>query len=81
VDLKNNIQQMDVSLDDAHAELDQKTEELAAMKNHESRQCVEFSNIQHAMSVTASKEDNMQRQLFDRENEIRTLKTELHIIS
>jgi hypothetical protein len=33
------------------------------------------------MSVVEGKEDNMQRQLFDRENEIRTLKTELSVIS
>jgi hypothetical protein len=37
VDLKSNIQKLDVSLDDAHAELDQKTEELALLKNHEAK--------------------------------------------
>jgi hypothetical protein len=33
--------------------------------------------VQHQMSVTAGKEDNYQRKLFERENEIRMFKSEV----
>ena len=40
------------------------------------KQCLDFSNIQHQMSITAGKEDNNQRKLFEREQEIKHLRSE-----
>lgn len=75
-DLKMSIQQLDHNLDEMQAELDQKTEELVQVKQQHERQVLDFSNMQHQMSVTAGKEDNLHRKLFERESEIKHLRNE-----
>lgn len=67
---------LDSNLDEMQAELDQKTEELVGVKQSMEKQCLDFSNIQHQMSITAGKEDNNQRKLFEREQEIKHLRSE-----
>lgn len=57
-------------------ELDGKTEELVACKQKLEKQVFEFSNIQHQASVIAGKEDDFQRRLMERENELRQLRLE-----
>jgi DNA repair exonuclease SbcCD ATPase subunit len=37
---------------------------------------VEFSNMQHQVTVVSGKEDDFQRRLFERENEIKLLRQE-----
>jgi hypothetical protein len=37
---------------------------------------VEFSNMQHHVTVVSSKEDDFQRRLFERESEIKLLRQE-----
>lgn len=68
---------LDQNLDEMQTELDQKTEELSQARIQFEKQCLEFGNVQHQMSVTAGKEDNYQRKLFERENEIRMFKSEV----
>ncbi len=46
-DLKMSVQQLDQSLDEMQAELDQKTEELVLTKQQLEKQVLEFSNVQH----------------------------------
>lgn len=67
---------LDSNLDDMQSELDQKTEELSAAKLQLEKQTLDFSNLQHQMSVSAGKEDNYQRKMFERENEIKQLRSE-----
>jgi len=38
---------------------------------------LEFSNMQHQMSISNGKEDNLNRKLYEREQEIKHLKSEL----
>ena len=57
-------------------ELDNKTEELVQYKQKLERQVTEFSNMQHQVTVVAGKEDEFQRRLFERENEIKSLRLE-----
>ena len=40
------------------------------------KQVHEFGNIQHQMSITSGREDQNQRKLFEREQEIKTLRCE-----
>lgn len=68
---------LDSNLDEMQAELDSKTEELGQAKSQFEKQCLEFGNVQHQMSVTAGKEDNYQRKLFERENEIRMFSSQV----
>ena len=75
-DLKQSVAMLDSNLDEMQAELDQKTEELVGVKQSMEKQCLDFSNIQHQMSITAGKEDNNQRKLFEREQEIKHLRSE-----
>ena len=49
---------LDGNLDEMQGELDQKTEELVSVRQRLEQQCLEFSNIQHQMSVTVGKDDN-----------------------
>lgn len=58
------------------SELDQKTEELVHVKQKLEKQVYDFSNMQHTVSVIAGKEDDFQRRLFERENEIKLLRQE-----
>ena len=67
---------LDSNLDEMQGELDQKTEELVSVKQQLEKQVLEFSNVQHQMSITVGKEDNNQRKLFEREQEIKTLRNE-----
>lgn len=67
---------LDSNLDDMQSDLDQKTEELVQMKQLHEKQCLDFGNVQHQMSVAAGKEDANQRKLFEREQEIKTLRQE-----
>lgn len=76
-DLKQSIAMLDQNLDEMQTELDGKTEELSQARIQFEKQCLEFGNVQHMMSVTAGKEDNYQRKLFERENEIRMFKSEV----
>jgi len=57
--------------------LDKKSEEVHKAKQTMEKQTREFSNIQHNMSVISGKEDNYQRRLYEREQEIKELKREL----
>ena len=66
-DLKQSISMLDSNLDDLQADLDQKTEELVQTKQQLEKQVLEFSNVQHQMSVTVGREDNNMRKLFERE--------------
>lgn len=75
-DLKQSVAMLDSNLDDMQGELDQKTEELVQAKQQMEKQCLEFANVQHQMSITVGKEDNNQRRLFEREQEIKHLKSE-----
>lgn len=75
-DLKESIAMLDGNLDEMQSELDQKTEELVSVRQRLEQQCLEFSNIQHQMSVTVGKDDNNQRKLFEREQEIKILRSE-----
>ena len=74
--MKQSVAMLDGNLDELQNELDQKTEELVAAKSQLEKQCLEFSNVQHQMSVVVGKEDNNQRKLFEREQEIKTLRQE-----
>ena len=58
---------LDGNLDEMQTELDQKTEELVIVRQKLEQQVLEFSNVQHQMSITVGKEDNNQRKLFERE--------------
>ena len=75
-DLKQSVAMLDSNLDEMQGELDQKTEELVSVKQQLEKQVLEFSNVQHQMSITVGKEDNNQRKLFEREQEIKTLRNE-----
>ena len=57
-DLKQSIATLDGNIDDIQQELDNKTEELAAYKLRMEKQVFEYSNMQHQVSVIASKEDD-----------------------
>ena len=59
------------------SELDAKTEELVACKQQLEKQVLDFSNIQHQMSITTGKEDNLHRKMFEREQEIKHLRSEI----
>ena len=76
-DLKQSVAMLDSNLDEMQGELDQKTEELVSVKQQLEKQVLEFSNVQHQMSITVGKEDNNQRKLFEREQEIKTLRGEV----
>ena len=67
---------MDSNLDEMQNELDAKTEELVATKQKLEKQVLEFSNIQHQMSISNGKEDNLNRKLYEREQEIKYLKSD-----
>ena len=67
---------LDSNLDEMQSELDQKTEELVQAKQQLEKQCLEFSNVQHQMSVTVGREDNNLRKLYEREQEIKNLKSD-----
>ena len=75
-DLKESVAMLDGNLDEVQNELDAKTEELVASKQQLEKQCLDFSNVQHQMSIAAGKEDNNMRKLFEREQEIKTLRSE-----
>lgn len=72
-----SIAQLDSNLDDMQNELDAKTEELVATRQKLEKQVLEFSNIQHQMSISNGKEDNLNRKLYEREQEIKHLKSDL----
>lgn len=55
-------------------ELDEKTEELLGCKQRLEKQTFEFSNMQHQVSVVTGKEDDFQRRLFEREQELTRLR-------
>ncbi len=71
------MEQLDASKDELQQELDQKTEELAVCRTQLEKQARDFSNVQHQMSVVTGKEDTIQRRLFERENEIKSLRQEV----
>lgn len=75
-DLKQSIAALDANIDEIQGELDNKTEELAAAKQKMEKSVFEFSNMQHQVAEIAGKEDDFQRRLFERENEIRLLRQE-----
>lgn len=75
-DLKQSVAMLDSNLDEMQSDLDQKTEELVQMKQLHEKQCLDFGNVQHQMSVAAGKEDANQRKMFEREQEIKTLRQE-----
>lgn len=75
-DLKQSVQQLDANIDELQSELDAKTEELVGVKQQLQKQVLEFSNIQHQMSVTNGKEDNLNRKLYEREVEIKQLRSD-----
>ena len=75
-DLKGSIAGLDASLDEMQQDLDAKTEELVACKQRLEKQVFDFGNMQHQVSVIAGKEDDFQRRLFERENEIKLLRQE-----
>ena len=75
-DLKQSVAMLDSNLDEMQGDLDQKTEELVQVKQLHEKQCLEFGNVQHQMSVAAGKEDANQRKLFEREQEIKTMRQE-----
>lgn len=56
-DLKQSVAMLDSNLDEMQGDLDQKTEELVQVKQLHEKQCLEFGNVQHQMSVAAGKED------------------------
>jgi len=58
------------------SELDTKTEELTIYRQKLEKQVVEFSNMQHMVTVSSGKEDDFSRRLFERENEIKLLRHE-----
>ncbi len=72
-----SIAQLDSNLDEMQNELDAKTEELVFTKQKLEKQVLEFSNIQHQMSISNGKEDNLHRKLHEREQEIKFTKSEL----
>ena len=72
-----SIAQLDANLDEMQNELDAKTEELVATRQKLEKQVLEFSNMQHQMSISNGKEDNLNRKLYEREQEIKHLKSEL----
>lgn len=76
-DLRKSIEQLDRNVDELQQELDVKTEELVGAKMLLEKQTRDFGNIQHHMTVATSKEDNLQRRLFEREGEIKQLKVEI----
>jgi predicted nucleic acid-binding Zn-ribbon protein len=73
-DLRRSIESLDASRDELQGELDAKTEELTECRLQLERQARDFSNVQHQMSVVSGKEDTIQRRLFERENEIKSLR-------
>ena len=76
-DLRKSIESLDANMDELQHELDQKTEELSICRQQLDRQSKDFSNIQHHVSVISGKEDNFQRRLFERENEIKQMRGEI----
>ena len=76
-DLRRSVEQLDSSKDDLQQELDSKTEELAISRQQLDRQARDFSNVQHQMSAISGKEDTIQRRLYEREQEIKSLRGEL----
>jgi len=75
--LRRSVEQIDASKDDLQQELDSKTEELVLCRQQLDRQARDFSNVQHQMSMISGKEDNIQRRLYEREQEIKALRAEL----
>lgn len=75
-DLKQSIAGLDASLDEMQSDLDNKTEELVLCKQKLEKQVFDFGNMQHQVSVIAGKEDDFQRRLYERENEIKMLRQE-----
>ena len=65
---------LDASLDEMQQDLDSKTEELVECRQKLEKQVFDFGNMQHQVSVIAGKEDDFQRRLFERENEIKLLR-------
>ena len=57
-------------------EVDSKNEELNLCKQRLEKQVFEFSNMQHHVSAVAGREEDFQRRLFERENEIKSLRQE-----
>ena len=76
MDLKGSIAGLDASLDEMQSDLDQKTEELVMAKQKLEKQVFDFGNMQHQVSVITGKEDEFQRRLYERENEIKLLRSE-----
>lgn len=76
-DLRRSVEQIDAAKDELQGELDAKTEELVVARQQLDRQARDFSNVQHQMSMVAGKEDSVQRRLFEREQEIKTLRAEV----
>ena len=76
-DLKQSVAQLDGNMDELQSELDNKTEELCEAKQQLERQCHDFSNVQHQMSVAASTQDNLNRKMYDFQTEIKHLKSEI----
>lgn len=76
IDLKHSIASLDANLDEMQGELDAKTEEVQMYRQKLEKQTVEFSNMQHQVTVVSGKEDDFQRRLFERENEIKLLRQE-----
>lgn len=74
LDLKGSVAGLDASLDEMQQDLDSKTEELVECRQKLEKQVFDFGNMQHQVSVIAGKEDDFQRRLFERENEIKLLR-------
>lgn len=64
-------------MDDLQQELDNKTEELCGVRSQLEKQVLDFSNMQHQMSLVNGKEDSLHRKLFERETEIKQLRNGL----
>jgi len=58
IDLKHSLSSLDADIDDIQSELDNKTQELHETRQKLEKQVVEFSNMQHQVTVVAGKEDD-----------------------
>lgn len=58
MDLKHSIAALDANIDEIQTELDNKTQELSLTKQSLEKQQIEFSNMQHQVTVVSGKEDD-----------------------
>lgn len=75
--MRKTIEGLDRNIDELNSELERKTEEVYNVKAMMDKQTKEFANMQHNMSVVSGKEDNYQKRLYEREQEIHDLRRQL----